>query len=272
MIKYKILVSTILVVIFTIGANAQDTTAMLKEFNKVMSFAVQPYMHYLAYTKMQATPVLQVQDTLSMKGEFYKNETDLYYSNEQEEMYIQDSFFIKVDKNKKTIWISKVDVSTKDRMNLLPLKNKDLQALFRKKYTISKTVVDDNTEQLNFETKQYFDSISMVMMNVGLRYSGKNFLPQLLEMDVLMKQKLSDEQMTQMEMADAGAKNAVQRVGGDNYLMRTQKVTVTFEDVDNSKEKAVQIPSWKEKLNYNTVKNEFSGKGIYSDYEITKTF
>jgi hypothetical protein len=165
-----------------------------------------------------------------------------------------------------------VDVNTKDKMNSIPLTNKDMQALFRKKYTITKTTIDGNTDRLNFETKQYFDSVSTAMVNIGLQYSGKKFIPQLLEMDVQMKQLLADEQVQQLKNQGANTDQVIQKIGNDNYFIREQKVTVAFSDIDNSKEKAMQMPSWKNKLNYDSVSNEFSGKGIYSDYEITKTF
>jgi hypothetical protein len=270
MIYKKILV--LLFTVATFGAKAQDTAAMIKEFNKVMSFAVQPYVYYTSYTKLEANPVLQPEDTMNTKGEFYKYGNNLYYSNKQEEMFLEDSLFIQVNHDQKTIWVSKVDVETKDKMNILPLGDKKIQELFRKEFTISKTEVDEKSSRLNFEAKQYFDSISLVMVNIGLQYSGKKFMPELLDMNVNMKQLITDEQIEELKNQGADIKQAIQTVGGNNYFIRSQRVTVTFENVDNSKEKAQQIPQWQDKLNYNPANNEFSGKGIYSDYEITKTF
>jgi hypothetical protein len=270
--KLKNRIVLLVLIAITVKANGQDTTAMLKEFNKVMSFAVQPYVYYEARTKMEASPVLQPEDTLSTKGEFYKNENNLYYSSKQDEMFMQDSLFIQVNHDRKSIWISRVDVETKDKMNMLPLGSKDMQELFRKKYTISKTALDERSSRLNFEAKQYFDSVSVVVVNIGLQYSGKKLLPELLQMNVSMKQLVSDEQLQQLQAAGASAKQAIQTTGDNNYFVRNQRVTVTFENVDNSKEKAQQMPVWQNKLNYNAVTNEFTGKGSYSDYEITKTF
>lgn len=258
--------------IATLKANAQDTTAMLKEFSKVMSFSVQPYLHYTSITKMEASPVMQPQDTITIKGEFYKNETNLYLSNQKEDMFMEDSFFVQINHERKSIWISKVDMETKEKMNILPLGNKDLQELFSKNYSISKMVIDERSSRLNFETKQYFDSVSVAVVNIDLQYSGKSFLPELLQMNVNMKQQIPDEQIQQLKDQGTDTRQLIQKIGNSNYLVRNQRVKVTFENIDNTKEKAMQIPSWKEKLNYNLIENEFSGKGVYSDYEVIKIF
>lgn len=267
---YKNRILILLFLFFIAGAKAQDTTALLKEFNKVMSFAVQPYVHYIAYTKMEAVPVMQPEDTLNMQGEFYKNETSLYYSNRQEEMFLEDSFFIQINHDRKSIWISRLDVDTKEKMNVIPLSNKKLHELFLKKYTISKTEVNENSNRLNFESKQHSDSLPEIMVNIALQYSRKKFMPEQWEMNVKMKQAITEEMAQQFK--SQGAEQVVKSINGNNYFMRDQHVTVTFGSIDNSKEKAMQMPSWKQKLDYNTNSNEFSAKNMYSDYEITKTF
>jgi hypothetical protein len=273
MLKYcKVIISLIFISFSVSTATAQDTAAMVKEFNTVMSFSVQPYLHYNARTVVASTPVMQPEDTMNFSGEFYKNETNIYYASNREEMFLEDSLFIEINNERKSIWISKVDVSTKDKMNVLPLANKDLQQLFRQKYLISKTITDKEFSKLNFETKQYFDSVSMVIVNVGLQYSGKKMLPQLLEMNVHMKQRIDDAAEQQIKSQGINGAAAVQVIDNDKFFVRTQKVSVNFSDIDNTKEKAMQIPSWKSRLDYDLANNEFSGKGIYAGYEITKNF
>jgi hypothetical protein len=271
--KHKNKILLLLLALATINANAQDTTAMLRDFNKVMSFSVQPYLHYTSVTKMEASPVMQPQDTVTMLGEFYKNQTNLYLNNQREEMFLEDSFFIQINHDRKSIWISKMDVDTKDKMNIMPLNDKNLREMFRKNFVISKTTVNEKTERLNFETKQYFDSVSVVIVNIGLQYSGKNFMPQLMDMQVKMKQHIPDQQIQMLKGQGTDTRQAIQKIDGINYLIRNQRVTVIFKNIDNTKEKAMQMPSWKDKLNYNAADNEFTAKGtMYSDYEITKTF
>jgi len=86
-----------------------DTAAMIKEFKKVMEFTRQPFVYVTTTTTVQSQPVLDAQDTLRTQGVFYKNETDLYYSTGQEEMYLQDSLLVQVNHDRKTIWISRND-------------------------------------------------------------------------------------------------------------------------------------------------------------------
>ncbi|MBS1512423.1 MAG: hypothetical protein JST86_16375 [Bacteroidetes bacterium] len=269
-IKAKIILS---IVFFSLSAlktaTAQDTAAMIHDFNKVMSFAVSPYLYYHSSTSVKATPVMQKEDTMNLQGVFYKYDNDLCFKNGKEEMYLEDSFYIQVNHENKTINVSKVDVSTKDKMNVLPLSNKNLQALFRKKFLISREKPDGDYEQLNFESRQYFDSLSMVLVDIALRYSGSTYLPDLLQMNITMKQPLSDADIA---VTPENMKNAVETINGFRYITRKQSVTIAFNDISKSKEKARAIPSWKELLGYDEVRHVFVGKGLYSNYEISTTF
>jgi hypothetical protein len=270
MIKFRRLFFSLLCVASAVRASAQDTARMLKDFNKVMSFSVAPYIHYRSLTSIQVTPVLQPEDTLTLRGEFYKNQDNMYYGNEKEEMFMQDSFYIQVSHERKTVWISKMNKETKEKMNYLPLDNKQLQELFRKKFMISESEVNEQVRQLNFESKQYFDTMALVVVNIGLQYSGKNFIPQLLEMNVRMKQPVTQGQLE--ELNSNAPKQNIEQVGATSYFVHSQKVTVQFADIDNTKEKALQMPTWKERLAYDEQSKEFTGKGGWSTYEITKTF
>lgn len=246
----------------------QDTASMIKDFNKVMSFSVVPYLYYSTTTTISSNPVMDKEDTLKTQGEFYKYENDLFYKNENEEIYLQDSFYIRVNHKRKEIWVSKVDVGSKEKMNKIPLANKELQALFRKSFTISKELLDKDTDRLNFESKQYFDSVSMVLVNIGLKYAGKTFIPQLLEMNITMKQAVDDIQLLQLR--ESGI--PVQLIGERNYFTKTQNVLVTFSAVSNEQRKAKQMPGWRSVLDFNSQQNEFTVHAGYEDYEITKTF
>ena len=255
---------------YTSNVFAQDTTEMIKTFNKVMSFSVQPYVYYSTYTRINASPVLQPEDTLSMDGEFYKNQTNLYYSNRKEEMFLTDSFFVQVNHQRKSIWISKVELSTMDKMNILPLSNKDMQQLFQQKYIISQAKVNDETSRLKFTAKQGADST--VVLHITLEFAEKSFEPKLLQMKVTMKKAINDEQLEQLQNENSEIAKAVQVIDNEKYFIRDQTATVVFKSIDFTKQKAMQMPSWENKLEYNKENKTFSAKGVYSDYEITQTF
>jgi len=273
--SYKKTVTVLFLAIVCTQTYAQkaDTAAMISDFNKVMGFATQPYLYYSSTTKMEATPILQVEDTMRVRGEYYKNETNLYSGSAKEEMYMEDSFYIEINHSRKTIWISKVNGETKKKMNEMPLDRKDIQELLRKSYTISQTEIDKNISKLNFETVQYTDSISKIIMQIQLQYDNKKYLPQALVMNVYAKQQIQEEIVQRLKDQAIDTKQLIQTDGEYIYMIRIQKMTMTFEQIDNSKEKAIQIPSWKSKLYYDATLNEFTIKDAkYNEYEITKTY
>ena len=262
------IVTIVAIAIFT-AAQSQDKASLVKEFNKVMSFAVQPYLYYTTRITMEASPVLQPADTLSDMGEFYKNGNDIYYSNMHEEVFLEDSFFIRINNEKKTIWISKVNVDSKDNMNVLPLSTAKIQRLFEKEYIINKIAVNDRSSRLNF--RPFSQNASGLTTEIGLQYSNKNNTPELMELAITMKQAVSDE-MVQQVKSNGKERQLIQVIDGLPYLVHHQSVKIRFEEIDYSKEKAVQIPSWKSRIGFDPADGVFSGKNNYSDYEITKTF
>ena len=252
------------------SAQSQDTASLVKEFNKVMSFSVQPYLHYTAYTKMEASPVLQKEDTLSDEGEFFKNGNEIYYKSRKDEMFLEDSFYIRIDNEKKTILISKVNVDTKDKMNVLPLSAIKMRKLFQKEYVISKTAVNASSSRLNFHPSSA--SFTGLTTDIALQYSNKKKMPELMQLNVNMKQAVTEEMAKQVKSGKLEGAQLIQVSNGQPYLMRHQSVTIHFENIDYSKEKAMQIPSWKSRISFNPEDGVFTGKDKYSDYEITKTF
>ena len=255
------------------NVNAQDTTAIVKDFNKVLAFAVQPYLYYKSTTKMEATPLLQTEDTVTIKGEYYKNETNIYSTNSIEDIYLEDSFYVEINHNRKTIIIRKVDVATKVKMNQLPLDDKTMQDLFRKNYTVSRNEINKNTGKINFETVQKPDSLSTITMLIGLEYDTKMYLPVKLIMSVVAKQQIEEENVQELQNQGTVTKDLIQKEGDIVFMKRIQKMTMSFESIDNSKQKVAQMPSWKTELFYDIKTNDFTVKNLkYTDYEITRSF
>jgi hypothetical protein len=250
----------------------KDTTAMVKEFNKVMSFALQPYLYYTTLTRMDALPVLEQRDTASIYGVFYKNETNLYYKNGQDEIYLQDSLLVQINDDQKTIWIRKVDMSTRDNLNVSPLGNKKIQDLFRKGYTIDKSIVDDRRMRMDFMTKQPVSTGAGITTQIGLEYQRDSYQPLLMDMNIKMQEPASDELLAALKTEGIDDARLVQTIDGTKYVIRKQQVSISFSAIDTSREKAMQMPDWKTKLQYNESNGEFAGKGAYSEYERTKTF
>jgi hypothetical protein len=268
--KNKILILLLSFVVVKASAQDKDTTAMLKDFNKVMSFGAEPYLHYTAVIKIASWPVMQHEDTMTTNVEYYKNEGNYYSGTPQEELYIEDSLYIEVNHKRKTIWVSTVNDDIKKNMARLPMKNKEWQALFKRDYTISQVVINKTASRLNFKTVQKLDSLSQIVVNIGLQYAAKNFMPQVMEMDVNARQAIAEETVQQLK--GTGNIRLMQTIEGINYLVRKQKLTMEFSNLDNSKEKARQMPGWKDKLEYNAATQVFTAKEKYIEYAVTKTF
>lgn len=272
--KTGILIVTIWYIMMQAGhaQSNRDTTAMVKDFNKVMSFAVQPYLYYTTVTRMDALPVLENQDTASIYGVFYKAETNLYYKNGHDEVYLQDSLLIQINDDQKTIWIRKVDMATRDNLNISPLGNKKIQELFKKEYTIDKSVVNNKRVRMNFEAKKPVGDGGGITTQIGLEYQAENFQPLLMDIHINMQEPANDELLAALKTEGIEDPRLIQIIDGNKYVIRKQQVSISFLDMDTSKEKAMQMPDWRSKLLYDTSKNDFAAKGIYSEYEITKTF
>jgi hypothetical protein len=267
-------IKTVIVLLFAFAqSHAQDTATMLKDFNKVMAFGSQPYLHYTAVTKMASSPIMQLQDTMSTSMIFYKNLSNYYSSNQHEELYMEDSFYIEINHDRKSIWISTINEDLKKKMDKLPMDNKEWQKIFKKDFQISQTSINKTSSKLGFKTIQVLDSLSNIVINIGLQYVSKSYMPELMEMEVNAKQVLSAENLQGLKDNGTNTEGLVQAIGENNFMVRKQKLTMVFSNLDNSKEKAMQIPTWKSKLDYDITTKVFTKKeGTYADYELTKTF
>ena len=249
-----------------------DTAALIMEYNKVMSFTAQPYIHYTTLTKLSANPVLQSQDTASLIGEFFKNNTDLYSNNVKEEMYMQDSLMVSISNDRKTIWLNKVDVDTKDRMNVITPFGKEVQEIMRRNYTISKSSPDGNTSRIVFETRRPQTGAAVGNTRITIDYDSKTYLPRNINIDISMKEPADEETIASLKEEEVDEKKLVKEINGLKYLVRSQSMYIQFTAIKNDKENVMQMPSYDSCLDYNAVTQEFTGKGKYKDYEITKLF
>jgi hypothetical protein len=249
-----------------------DTAALILEYNKVMSFTAQPYMHYTTVTKLGASPVLQSQDTASLMGEFFKNGTDIYSNNVKEEVYLQDSLMVSISNDRKTIWLNRVDVSTKDRMNVINPFGKEVQEIMRRNYTISKFSPDDRTSQLVFETRKPGGNAATRHTRITVEYDNKLLLPRKIDIEISIKEPVNEEDIAALKEEEVDEKQLLQEINGSQYLVRKQSMHIQFTSINNDKETVIQMPWYKSCLDYNEVTQEFTGKGKYKDYEVTRLF
>jgi hypothetical protein len=228
-----------------------DTGALIKEFDKVMAFAVQPFLCYTSTTTLRyGSRGNATNDGHILHGHFFKMNDDLYVGNEQEEMYLQDSLMIRVNHPRKTIQLNRVDFASKKRMDILPLKKMDMQKMLREHYTIAAMPDEGDTGRILIRSREGGNSGHSVGMEMFLQYTRQMHLPLLMEITIFLPQQ-----------------NA-----GSTTDMLTQTVSIRFGTIGMTKEQAVQMPLWKEKIAYDDSTGTFTGIGPYDGYELIKTF
>lgn len=250
-----------------------DTTAVIREFNEVMGFAVQPYLYYTSVTSLLTGPLMDRADTGALlHGVFYKNGDDLYYGNEQEESFWQDSLMININHRRKTIRVSKVDVASKKKMDLLPLKKMDAQKLLREHYTISRLPARGDTEYIVVRSQEGRQSLRIAGTEMLLSYTKKEHLPLLMQVTMRVRQQETGGVTEALRAKGFDVAKMTEEKEGAHFLVMDQTAAVRFNSIEMTKDKALEMPSWKEKISYDALQGSFSGKGECAGYEVVKTF
>jgi hypothetical protein len=221
---------------------------------------------------LNADPVLEEMDTMSMKGVFYKNNTEIYSNNSREEMYLQDSLMVEINNDRKAIWIRKVDVATKENLNLIPVNAKEMLEKFQKDYDISKSQVSEDISRLNFEQRIPEYSTSPTKTSVAVEYYEKGHLPKVIEIIIYMKQPVDEEILQAIREEGIDESKLIKVIDGIKQLFRKQTITIVFTKIDNDAGKLTNMPTYKSSVEFDETTKEFVGKGLYKDYTITKTF
>ena len=260
-----------LLVLFTQKATCQKDAGMQKiseTFGKVMAFSNQPYLHYSTVTKMSAVPVFEQKDTATLTGEFYKYKDNFYSNNGLEETYVQDSFLVQVNKEQKSIWISKVDTTTKERMNMLP---KSFKQQLLKTYDIKQSVISNDIVRMDFSEKKQ-NTQQATAASFGLEYDQHSFLPTAIEINAIVRQVSDNELLAELEKMHIDSNKLFEVIEGVKFLVRTQQMQVAFNTINNTIGQAIKMPSWKTVLDYDAILKEFLPTAAYAGYAVTPTF
>ena len=272
---YIIRITTIILLTFlTQKAKCQTDTSIATiatDYGKVMAFTKQPYLHYNTVTTMHSMPVFEAKDTATLQGEFFKYLDNFYSNNGLEEVYVQDSFLVSVNHERKSIWISKIDMASKKKMDLSPASNMQMQALLLKNYTSTQKVLNDSTSRLDFSAKEKNNS-KAISTSLKLEYNSKSLLPTILEIKAKVRQPAEDEILAAINNEHVDSNKIYEVIDGINFLVRTQEMHVEFSDINYAETIAIKMPSWKTVLVYDTTLNEFIATLSYTGYEVTLTF
>jgi len=251
-------------------AVCQDTAALVQEFTQLMLFTDQPYLYYTTTTTVASEPIMQPGDTMSLKGVYYKNGGTLYFSSGQDETFIQDSLVFQVNRQRKSIWISKSGPG--QQAAGVVTNNEQVLQLLKKRYTIKKEVLQNGNSSLIFDSKQDTVNHSTTSTSIEVEYTPGNKMPKRFDFVIHLQEPAGEDLKAALQTEGINVSKALQTIGGEEYLIRLQKMSVAFTAIDNSKEKVTQAPLWTDKIEYSSTTGEFKGKGDYSNYEVTKMF
>jgi hypothetical protein len=250
-----------------------DTMAIIKEFNEVMAFSVQPYLHYSSIISLRSGPMMDTTKGNSiLHNEFYKVQDDLYYGNEQEEIFIQDSMMVRINHSRKTILLSKVDMLTKKRLDVLPLKKADMQRMLRERCTLSRLADEGDLRRIMISTQEKQTPQGFVSSDMFVTYHRGSYLPVRMEMRMHLRNEDNEQIEEALKTNGFDIVKMVAEKEGKKCLSMTQTASIGFGDIENTKEKAAQMPLWKDWVEYDGNLKIYKGRDKCADYEIIKTF
>lgn len=258
-----------ILVVATFKAKGQDEYVI--ELNRVMSFAAADFVSFKMVSKASTSAVVEPRDTVAQFSEYIKEANDIYFKNNEQESFLQDSFYVQINHEKKYVWFSKVDDSTKKKISLLPLESKQVRNYFSEKFSISKEILKNGMAQLVVKPQ---DSIAEDKngFEFRLRYRQANFLPDEMEIILKTKQLISESEIASLKSYGLSTQDIIVERDGANYLERSQSVMYQFRDIQFSNSKGTSMPSWKNFIKSSDDFSEVNGLGALSDYEIVKTF
>jgi hypothetical protein len=257
-------------------ANAQhvrDTTAAIRDFNDVMAFAVQPYVFFKSTTSLMTGPMVNGRDSITrLHGKFYKCGEDMYYGTEAEELFLQDSLMIRIDHHRKAITIQRIDMATKKNIDLLPLKKPDLQKLIRGRYLIAETPAGGDTAVISIRSQPAKMPARWQNAEMRLEFSKESHLPLVMEVIMRVRQEGSDPVRNLLIKQGFDVDDMRDSLSGVSFFVLNQAAVVRFDEVSTTRDKAIQMPLWTEKLAYDRNAGLFTGLGTCVGYAVTKTF
>lgn len=254
---------------FQPSANAQkasDTLAVLKRFGEVMAFSAKPFVYYKTAGTISTQPILhQAVDSMgTINSELYKVGNDLYFGNEREEVFIQDSLYITVSHYKKTIRVRTVDMATKKRLSVVALERTDIQKYMGRQYTVSQKSVGGGTGQFSFASKASGAYKSLVTV----RYKEESRLPVSIDVELDVEKPIPETSLDRLKKQPNYSPDLLKQIDGKTFLVMQQISHTDYITIDGSERKARGMPLWASEVWYDMGQKAFVGKGRCSGYEV----
>jgi hypothetical protein len=207
-----------------------------------------------------------------LHGKFYKCGEDIYYGTEAEELFVQDSLMIRIDHHRKSITIRRIDMATKKNIDLLPLKKPDLQKLFRDHYLIGEVPEGGDTAVISIRSQPGIRLTRGRSAEMRVEFKKDSHMPLIMEVVMRVPQEGSEQTRNLLKKQGFNVEKMKDSVNGVSFFVMNQTAAVRFDEVATTREQAMQMPLWTEKLAYDRAAGQFKGTGACADYSVTKTF
>jgi hypothetical protein len=148
----------------------------------------------------------------------------------------------------------------------------DRQKFLRSHYTISKMPDEGDTESIVIRSQAARDVERSAGEEMLMEYTKEGHLPLLMQITMRLREPATDQVVNMLKSSGFDVQQMKEDLSGQQSLVMTQTALVRFGLMETTKEAALQMPLWKEKLSYDPVSGNYSAKGNYSGYKIIKTF
>jgi hypothetical protein len=278
--RAKKLICRIIAWVFLLAAVApvhaqhvRDTVNVIRDFNDVMAFTIQPYVYFSSTTSLMTGPMRNGRDSITrLHGKFYKLGEDMYYGTEAEELFLQDSLLVRIDHNRKTITVQRLDMTTKKNIDLLPLKRPDLQKLLRAHYMIGETPAGGDTAVISIRSQPGIMRAPRRSSEMRIEFKKDSHLPLFMEVLMRVPQEGSEQTAYLLKQQGFNVDKMKDTLNGVLCFVMNETAAIQFDEVAATREQAMQMPLWTGKLSYNRNANQFTGTGTCAGYAVTKTF
>lgn len=265
------LVKVLYFLLFALSVQAQtDSIEILNNFTKVMSFAQQPFVTYQMDMNIKSSPDLS-KTVSSHKGVYKKNGTSVYFNNGIEEILVKDSLMLRVNHDRKSIWVSKMN---KEQLNNLTGGTPDINqiaALMQKRYKVSQSAENEFENKIILETENNVYEGQSVKMFV--RYNNLNKTPSQIQFEFGTKEELTDELMAMIKESDAiDPTNLIVKEGGIQYIQFKQIIETNIKNISFELADVSVMPVWNEYIIIDQEKGEMTGAKQFSAYEVTRLY
>lgn len=258
---------------YTVKAQSKkDTANWIAEFKELFSFGVSNNIKYTLHTSFNANPVLDKADTLQVFTTYMRKENLVYYKNNFEEMYLNDSLLVTIDHEQKQIKIEQLKQGDFEKLSIVNVNTKLFTNLLKDRFTISKKQIGSDSVKYELVSK---DSVIQNKDNFS-KIEVYNLLGQKVPLNLTFsssqKMPLQAQDIAQLKQMDNKIEKQYVVFEGETFLQRNQQMKWFFTSFSNNVQ-AIDVPAYSSKISLQSFTKivQIIDSDI-KDFEIIKNF